>query len=157
MMELTAADVQIRRASKSEAMILSNITWRSKGYWGYDEEFLRHCGESLNIKASYIEHATVYVAELNNRISGFYSLSCDNDEHEMTYLQIEPEFIDKGLGKLLWNHAVSQAKLKGWKSFKIKAEPFSEPFFIRMGAIKIDEGQLSFQKKRFIPVLRYNL
>lgn len=149
MMKLTAADIHIRRASKDDAVILSDLTWRSKGYWGYDEEFLRHCGELLNIKASYIEQATVYVAEIDKRISGFYGLSSDNGQHEMAYLQVEPEFLDKGLAKLLWKHALSQAKLKGWKSFKIKAEPHSEPFFIRMGAVKIDA--------HFIPVLRYNV
>ena len=61
MMELTMAVITIRPAEKSDAMTLSNITWRSKGYWGYDEEFLRDCGELLNIKSSFIEKATLYV------------------------------------------------------------------------------------------------
>lgn len=157
MVELNATDIHIRRAAQHDALILSDITWRSKGYWGYNEEFLRDCGELLNIKASYIKYAIVYVAEVANRISGFYGLSTDNNEPELGYLQVEPEFIGKGVGKLLWHHAISQAKSQGWKSFKIQAEPLSEPFFMHMGAVKIAEHQSQLRENLFIPILSYTV
>ena len=156
MMELTMADITIRPAEKSEAMTLSNITWRSKGYWGYDEEFLRDCGELLNIKSSFIEKATVYVADIENNVGGFYGLLIDNNKCEMAYLQVAPEFIGKGLGRLLWNHALQQAKSKGWPSFTIHSDPYAVPFFTHMGAVKVDERQSRVRTNRLIPILEYS-
>ncbi|OGO91673.1 MAG: hypothetical protein A3F41_01560 [Coxiella sp. RIFCSPHIGHO2_12_FULL_44_14] len=144
MTKLTTADIHIRVAQKHEATVLSDLTWRSKGYWGYDEEFLRNCGELLNIKASFIEAAMVYVAEFKQRISGFYGLWEGHDGPELAYLQVEPELIGNGLGKLLWNHAVVQAKQKGWHALRIPADPHSIPFFQHMGAVVVKEEILQY-------------
>ncbi len=157
LMELTAADVVIRPAIPDEAMILSDITWRSIGYWGYDEEFLRSSGEFLNIKRSFIEKESVYVAERQEQIYGFYGLSDETGEPHLAYLQIAPEYMGQGLGKLLWHHAIRQARARGWKSLKIHADRYSEPFFTHMGAVKIHEHNYHALADQPISVLRYQL
>ncbi len=142
LMELTAADVTLRPAIPDEATTLSDITWRSKGYWGYDEEHLRNSGELLNIKSSFIEKSIVYVSEHEGQITGFYGLSDEEGIPHLLYLQVDPAFSSRGLGKILWHHAVQQARLKGWNSFLIQADHHSEPFFLLMGAQK-KEGESS--------------
>jgi len=153
-------DVKIRQAINNEAIILSDLTWRSKGYWGYDEEFLRDCGELLNIKSSYIENSIVFVLEVDRKICGFYGISFDSslgDGPIMAYMQVDPNYIGKGYGRMLWDHAISEAKQQGWRSFKIHSDPNAERFFKKMGAIHISERPSRYRENRVIPILEYSL
>ena len=68
---------------------------------------------------------------------GFYSLKALATPHtvELDFLFIEPAGIGMGYGKQLWQHAVDTARLAGFGTLLIEAEPQAEGFYKKMGAV----------------------
>jgi hypothetical protein len=66
----------IRNATKHEAGIISDLTMRSKAYWGYSNEFMQACRKELtvtpeNINADNIDYV---IAENNSQLLGYYAI-----------------------------------------------------------------------------------
>lgn len=53
----------IRKAKSSDSDTLSNLAYKSKGYWGYSQDFLERCKDDLTFTGEYIENNPVYVME----------------------------------------------------------------------------------------------
>ena len=125
----------IRRAVPDEAKFLTELTLRSKAYWGYDAKFMAEVRQNLTITPEYIEGNPVFVLEEEPRIMGFYSLKAlaTSDEVELDFLFIEPAGIGMGYGKQLWQHAVDAARHAGFHTLLIEAEPMAEGFIKRWG------------------------
>lgn len=142
--------VFIRHPKESEALVLTKLILRSKAYWGYSEEFLKSVEKELTVTEHYLKNAVAFVAELDSKIVGIVGLSLKKDELE--FLFIEPDYIGKGLGKLLWNKFLSEIRSQGITSFKILSDPGAEPFYQRMGAKRIGMAKSSV---RMLPLLEF--
>lgn len=148
--------MHIRRAVPIESNVLSELVFRSKAYWGYDELFMEACREDLLISPAFIAKELVFVGEENGVIVGMYGL----DLRESPLLRdffIEPQCIGKGYGKLLWNHLLQTARIQKITSFTLHSDPFAEPFYLRMGAKRIGEIESSVFEGRFLPLLEVDL
>jgi GNAT superfamily N-acetyltransferase len=149
--------LEIRRAEQSDALTLSSLALRSKAHWPYDDEFIRDCADDLKISESRAGSGLLFVGEINDVVIGFYGFECINAEAEMTHLFVDPSFIGKGLGKMLWHHAIDFAKSKGWQSFLIIADPYaSDHFYIPMGARCVGEIPSSVRPGRKLPLLKFD-
>lgn len=81
-----------------------------------------------------IVSGSVYVAESDKEIIGFYGLSSVPTEHRLYFLFVEPKYIGKGIGKALWGHAIASSKLRGWSSLTFFADPFAwKNFYKHLG------------------------
>lgn len=144
--------MHIRRAVPEESNLLSELVFRSKAYWGYDEQFMEACREDLLISPAFIAKELVFVGEENGVIVGMYGL----DLRESPLLRdffIEPQCIGKGYGKLLWNHLLQTAQNQNISFFIIHSDPYAEPFYLRMGAKRIGAIESSAISGRFLPLL----
>ena len=68
----------IRFAKPEEALLLSDLALRSKGYWGYDTDFLASCKQELTYQESQLTSPAYCfkVAELKGiNITGFFALN----------------------------------------------------------------------------------
>ena len=66
------------------------------------------------------EHRPMYVCEEGGVICGYYSLLMqENNECELNNLAVLPEYRHKGIGKQLFEHAVSTARNSGCKLMNI--------------------------------------
>jgi GNAT superfamily N-acetyltransferase len=151
---------QIRRAQPAEAQALTELCWRSKAYWGYDEQFMAWVQAHMGITAEQIAEAWVYVCqEADGRVLGFYHLRRLDSPEGALHLEdlfIEPDAIGKGYGKLLFDHAVALTRELGGDSFTLEADPNAEPFYLKMGCIRTGEHESSIPG-RFIPHMLYKL
>lgn len=148
--------MNIRAAKPEEANHLSQLALRSKGYWGYDTDFLEACRTQLTICAKDIAHYPVFVLE-EERIIGFYSLNGQGTKAELTNFFLEPDVIGCGYGKQLWQHAVLTAQSLGFKQLLIESDPYAEKFYQKMGAQRIGEVASSVQPVRMLPLLLFEL
>ena len=149
---------QIRKARSGEGQFLTELALRSKAHWSYDKDFIEDCREELTLDPVHIENELVYVCEIDDTIVGYFAFEVVGRQAEMIALFVEPDYIGKGIGLMLWNHAVVVAKEKGWAKFKIVADPYAaERFYLKMGCIQVAELESSLRKGRKLPVLRYNL
>jgi N-acetylglutamate synthase-like GNAT family acetyltransferase len=146
----------IRFAKPQEALLLSELALRSKGYWGYDANFLASCKEELSYDESQLSSPAYCfkVAEVHGyKIIGFFALNfLDTDYAELEALFIEPEVIGQGWGKHLLTAAIAVAKEHKAKCIALQADPFAEDFYLANGAVKVGETESQSISGRFLPL-----
>jgi N-acetylglutamate synthase-like GNAT family acetyltransferase len=149
--------MMIRRARREDANELSQLSFHSKAFWGYSDEFMEACRDDLTVSPQYIESSPVYVADINGKIVGFYGLVCSESEAELRDLFVEPEMIGKGIGKQLWEHMMKTARELQVQKVFIHSDPHAEGFYKAMGAKRIGEVISSVFPNRKLPLLEVEI
>src|SRR5204862_2723880 len=113
MIGMRAADASIecrvRPARIGEAGALSELCFRSKQVWGYDDDFMAFCREPLRVKPEEIAAGNVWVAAAADQsIVGVVALAPAG----------EPATLDLGWSRggvcrLLLAHAIGKARRRG--------------------------------------------
>ncbi len=156
-------NIAIRAAENHDADHLSALAYRSKAHWGYDEIFMQGAKHLLTITPMIIMLQPVFLAEVDGETAGFYGLRAWHEEPvieksvELDYLFIEPAFIGKGVGKALFEHAVSVAAAMGYRTMVIIADPNAEVFYEKMGAATFAGRASELAENRVLPLMRYEL
>ena len=156
--ESSDEQTQVRPATEGDALFLTELALRSKGYWEYDREFLLDCRADLTITPEFVCSNVVFVIEEKGTIVGFYSLERRaSADVELVHLFVEPQAIGSGYGKQLMRHAAETARGLGFQVMIIKSDPYAEAFYKSMGAIRIGEIASTVRFERMLPLLRFNL
>src|SRR5215831_3613877 len=93
-------EAAIRHARPEEANTLSDLSFRSKAYWGYDAAFMEACRADLAITPAEISDQPIYVMEERQQLIGFYDLrAVDAEETLLHSLVVDPDMIGHGYGK----------------------------------------------------------
>lgn len=155
---MESLNLYIRRADPTEAELLSDLALQSKAVWDYDDAFITQCRDELTLTAEFIEENEVYVCEADGSVAGFYALLLGSTEQaELDFLYIHPDFLHKGCGSALWQHAVSCAEEHGAKQIHIDADPHAERFYAAMGAKREGAVPSGSIPGRFIPHMVYSI
>lgn len=147
----------IRKALVHEYGKLTDTAVKSEAYWGYDSEYMNKFRSYYSVSEDFIKSNPVYVIEEGSNIIGFYGLMTKNNETELEYLFIAPQYIGQGFGKVLWNHMVNLCRGLGISELEIVTSPQAEAFYIKMGAIHTGEVESLLKKGRIIPKLIYRV
>lgn len=142
----------VRAPQINESIVLTKLILRSKAHWGYSKDFMKSVEKELSVNETYLKNAIAFVAESEGKIIGFVGLSLKRDEIE--FLFIDPDYIGKGVGKILWDKIISKSQSVGIRSFKILSDPDAQPFYEKMGAKQIGMAKSSV---RMLPLLEYTL
>lgn len=148
---LVSPGLTIRAARESESSFLSGLAMRSKSYWPYPLDYLEKCIPILKVTPEDIRDWPVGVSELNGEVIGFFALKPVSGENRLDHLWMDPRFIGKGIGKSLFKEAVLAAKRINWGQFRIAADPYAEPFYLKMGAINIGSVRSRIKPDLFLP------
>ena len=149
--------VIFRLAQLAEAPLLSDLAVRSKGHWGYDDDFMNRCRRPLTVDQDQITRGRVTLVEddPDGVVMGFYALAGSSDEDaEISMLFVDPPWIGTGLGAELLDHACRSARQRGWSAVRIEADPFAVPFYEHMGAVRIGVVPSELIPGRALPLLR---
>jgi hypothetical protein len=65
--------MEIKKANINDNEILTEITKKSKAYWGYSEEQILKWNNNLTISKDYIGSNSVFILVNDNKIIGYYS------------------------------------------------------------------------------------
>lgn len=108
------------------------------------------------------EKGVVQTLKLNGEIVGFYTLkvhppSDDWFEHELGHLFVKAGLQNQGFGTLLFNHAISAARSKGWKKLEWLCDPDAESFYLKMGATATGHCENLLNPGVDLPIFEYNL
>lgn len=148
-------DVLLRPARDDESVLLSDLALRSKGHWGYDADFLESCREELTLTPELLTEERAHVAERDGRVVGFYTLAGRPPEGQLGHMFVEPEEVNKGIGRRLWEHALDTAATEGIRRILIEADPFAEAFYLAMGAVRVGEVPSGSIPGRVLPLLAF--
>jgi GNAT superfamily N-acetyltransferase len=125
----------LRRAEPREAKELEELQNRSASHWDYPDGYFDWAGDAREITESYVRDNTVLVLVASDgRQLGFYSFTADDDGLLLDKMFLDVDQIGRGLGRVLWQHAVQTARDLGVSEFVIGADPNAAPYYKSMGA-----------------------
>jgi GNAT superfamily N-acetyltransferase len=152
--------MEVVRATPDLAERLTRIALAAKRHWRYPERWIEIWTPILTLTPDYVAVNPTYVAVDAGEPVGFYALirSTAGARAQLDHLWITPEWIGRGLGRELFEHAVSTARSLGATVLDIEAEPFAEPFYRHMGARRTGErtGRIEDQP-RVLPLMELDL
>ena len=149
--------VRIRSAEPGECPALSDLALRSKGYWGYDRDFLEACREELTVGPADVDRLRVTVAEEDGHVVGFYALGGEPPEGEIWFFFVAPEQIGTGIGRALWRHCLATATRIGLLRIRIESDPNARGFYLARGAVQVGETPSQSIPGRSNPLLRFDV
>ena len=149
--------MKIQKATTINNIILTEITKKSKAFWGYSEEQMKKWESNLTISEEYILKNEVFNLIVEEQIVGYYSYKKnENNSVKLDNLFVLPEYIGKGYGKLLMNDFLEKMKHQKIDRITLDAEPNAEKFYQKLGFTKIGEFETSI-KNRFMPIMEMKL
>lgn len=151
------SEVRVRSAGPAEAEALSDLALRSKGHWGYDEQFLEACREELTVAPARCDGQSVFVAERDGGPVGFFELGGEPPDGTLDKLYVEPRAIGSGVGSVLLTAARRAALGAGFAWLMIDADPNAEAFYVRSGARRVGSTPSGSIAGRCLPQLRWDM
>jgi GNAT superfamily N-acetyltransferase len=130
----------IRPARDDEGPELTELALRAKSHWGYTRGFLEAARADLTIDEDTVRDATILVLERAGSRLGFYGVIGAPPVGRLEWMFLEPDAIGQGYGRVMWNHAIAQAKELGFSRLVIESDRYAEPFYLAMGAQRIGEA-----------------
>ncbi|MDF2831732.1 GNAT family N-acetyltransferase [Chryseobacterium indoltheticum] len=149
--------IEITKANTHDYRVLTDITKKSKAYWGYSDEQMKKWSNLLTITEEYIQNNEVYKLIINQSIVAYYSyFEIEKDSVRLDNLFVSPENIGKGYGKLLMNDFILKIKKSEAQRIILDADPNAQKFYENFGFVKIGEIETSI-KDRFLPIMELKL
>ena len=127
---------------------LNALSSRSRTVWagtpGYFDGYLEQSRYLIEIDDAYLISNWVWVGLITidgkEVVFGFFGLKIrDDQEKVLDHFWIEPTYMHRGLGRLLFEKALEVMRELGWGRFLIYADPPAEGFYLKMGATRIGE------------------
>lgn len=159
-MQSDDSELTIRPARPADAPLLSALAMRSKAYWGYSQEFMHAVQAELTYTCQQIEslHLRVFVLERNGQVIGFHALKqLPLPDIELDALFVAPEFIGKGFGRQLLEHAKQVATELGAGRMIIHGDPNAESFYLAAGGVLTGRRESLSIPGRFLPTFAIEL
>ena len=151
-------NLQINRAKPEEAEALTQIALAAKRHWGYPERWMELWKPQLTFSPEYFEENESWVAEIDDAPIAFYTLLEKDGSAWLENLWVLPEWIGKGVGKRLFDHAVELARQRGYQLLQLEADPNAAGFYEKMGMHKIGERRSEVDgQSRILPIMETRL
>lgn len=149
--------INIRCANPTNSKSLTELAIRSEAYWGYDDSFMDKFKALYKVSEEFIINNPTYIMEEDGEIIGFYGILIEESQRSLEYFFIEPKFIGKGYGKLLWNHVLKSCDSLNIREFIIVTSPQAQAFYTNLGAKLQGEVESLVAEGRMIPQLIYSM
>jgi GNAT superfamily N-acetyltransferase len=150
--------MQILRAKTDDASRLTEVAFAAKRHWGYPEQWLESWRDLLTIRPEFIVNHETHEAIVDACIVGFYALARKESRLELRHLWVVPDWMGRGVGRSLFNHALERARALGFQELEIESDPNAEGFYQRMGARRVGASIKDLDgQKRELPILIYEM
>jgi GNAT superfamily N-acetyltransferase len=149
--------IGIRAARPSDASRLTEIAMQAKASWGYPASFMARCRVALAVDAAMIGERAFFLAEDENGTLGFYGFEPEPDGIGLSHMFVLPETSGRGVGRMLWNHAVAEARRRRASALIAVADPNAAGFYRRMGAVRAGFRPSEIDPARLLPIYRLAL
>ena len=151
---------RIRVARVDEAPALSQLCFRSKAAWGYDEAFMALVRVALKVSPEQISAGNVWVAAgADGEVAGMVALGPSEEPNtlDLDKLFVEPRQIRTGVGRALLAHSMIEARRRGAHRLTILADPYAAGFYERNGGRLIGEAPSDAIPGRSLPLYEVKL
>ncbi|MEV5434484.1 GNAT family N-acetyltransferase [Streptomyces sp. NPDC052682] len=122
----------IKRALAQDADRLTRLIQNSAAYRGPYASII----SGYRVTADYINRHRVFVAvDAVERLQGFYALLLEPPELDLAFVADDVQ--GRGVGRLLIEHMLSQARAADLTEVRVVAHPPAEEFYRRLGAVRV--------------------
>ena len=150
--------LQIHRARPEQAETLTQIAQAAKAHWGYPERWMELWKPQLTFSSDYFEENESWVAEMDQRPIGFYTLLEREGNAWLENLWVSPDIIGQGVGKRLFLHALELSRQRGFVTLRLEADPNARGFYEKMDMKKIGERESKIEgQPRILPIMEIRL
>lgn len=149
--------IRIAQPPASAAHTISELALRSKGYWGYDAEFLEACRAELTYSQDDCISGDMLAAYVDQHLAGFSVVRGTGPTGELAALFVDPASIGSGVGGVLLAHAIDVARCRGITRLVLDADPGAEPFYAHHGARTIGRNPSGSIPGRTLPRMEFAL
>lgn len=147
----------IEKAHYNDHLILSEISYRSKAFWGYDIAQLEAWKADLTITPAYIAQHCVFKLLAEGEIIGYYAMLLPADSTiTLDNLFLLPEYIGLGYGQALMRHCIATAKAMNLTRIVLNADPNAERFYRKLG-FRVYGNLTTAVADRFLPQMELGL
>lgn len=153
----TTSPAHIAAPRADQAQSLSDLALRSKGHWGYGDDFLASCRAELTYTPADCTSGDMAVAYVGEDLAGLVRLTGSAPEGELQSLFVDPPWIGSGVGAALLAHALDEARRRGMTRVVLSADPGAESFYVRFGARRIGEIASGSIAGRVLPYMEFVL
>lgn len=141
----------------ADADILTEIALKSKAHWEYSDEQIESWREDLTVFPEMFQKYKICKYLVDDQIAGFYILEeVDKKTSNLKFLFISPNFIKKGIGYQLLQHAVASSKEQNHEIMQVLSDPNAESFYAKHG-FKVYAQMESSVPGRFLPEMELKL
>jgi GNAT superfamily N-acetyltransferase len=157
-----------RNAVPREARELTKLTFSSKQYWGYPDEWMAIWTDELTITPEYIKKNMVVLAEENIELLGYISIVEHTSNQALTVGEyhisggffldntfVHPLHIGKGIGGKLMDIAFDWCRENSIRKLYVYSDPNAKGFYEKMGAVYLGEAA-SDNAVRTLPFLAFS-
>ena len=148
--------MRIRPARPDEGERLREIAIVAKSHWGYDLDDVRRWAAQGDFSPSGLRAKEVFVAEDEGRAVAWAALIARGDPMWLDDLWVDPEWIGRGIGSLLFRHVLDRARSLGGERVEWEAEPNAVGFYEKLGGRYLRDSEPSAWG-RVIPVMGLDL
>jgi GNAT superfamily N-acetyltransferase len=151
--------ILLRGATVEDLAGLSELAMRSKAYWGYDDAFMEACRAELTVSEDRLHTEVIIVADESTGLGpiGYFALRVAPPASELMDLFVDPVWIGRGIGSLLWSRIVPAATTAGARWIDIEADPNAADWYERQGAQRVGTVPSLSIPGRQIPQLRVDV
>jgi GNAT superfamily N-acetyltransferase len=135
--------LRIRDGRAADFTRLREIAVVSKAHWGYDLAQVEEWAETGGFDPESLSTRLVYVAESEAEPVGWAALIPRGDVGWLEDLWIEPSWIGRGIGRLLFRHVADCARELGAERLEWEAEPNARGFYERMGGTYLRDSDVT--------------
>lgn len=115
------------------------------------------CCDELTLAREDLLDSELMLAVTAQAIVGVAQLSQNENVVELEKLFIEPDWIGRGIGKLLFNWSIGRARYLGAQTMIVTADPYAVPFYEKMGFERIGQEASGSVAGRILPVYQLQL
>ena len=133
----------VRAGTDADFARLREIAVDAKAHWGYDRAQVEEWGRSGGFEPERLRALEVYVAEADGEPVGWASLIPRGAVCWLEDLWIDPPWIGRGVGRLLFEGVAARARELGARRLEWEAEPNATGFYERMGATYVRPSEVT--------------
>ena len=122
---------------------LREIAVDSKAHWGYDRGRVEQWAEGGDFEPESLGKRLVYVAEADGEPVGWASLIPRGEVAWLEDLWVEPAWIGRGVGRMLFEHVKERARALRAVRLEWEAEPNARDFYERMGGAYVRDSEVT--------------
>jgi GNAT superfamily N-acetyltransferase len=133
----------IRDGREADFGRLREIAVDSKAHWGYDRGRVEEWAEGSAFDPKSLGNRLVYVGEADGDPVGWASLVPRGEVGWLEDLWVEPAWIGRGVGRMLFEHVKERARDLGATRLEWEAEPNARGFYERMDGSYVRDSEVT--------------